>query len=284
MQKRCREHACPGVALVTVLLAVFILTSVVAAVVIASMGETALAFDQWRGQQAMAVAEAGAYRALAELRRRLSVDLDTQIGQPTTSATDVRHICRSKDAAPPDPTREIVEIITNYAYPVALTASDWTRAGGTASLRLGTAAARIRMAGAGRGEAIGDFYATIYVRWSGAPATCLDGAAQPEQETMGFDYAIITTGRSGTAARTVCLRSRFADTCADWLPTAPPAGWAGSYVLTAGAYQGWPVLIARGGPLRPDLYTAARWPTPAPAFQQGDALYERPHWEGLVGE
>ncbi len=291
MPTRRRWSASPGVALVSVLLAMVIVTIVVAAVVIAAMGETALAFDQWRGQQAMAVAEAGAYRALAELRRRLSVDLDAQVGQPTTAATDVRHICRSKEAAPPDPTREIVEIITNYAYPVTLAASDWTRSGGTGILRLGTTVSPIQMVGAERGAAVGEFHATVYIRWSGAPATCVYGAAQPEQETMGFDYAVVAAGSLGTAVRTVCLRSPFADTCADWLPSAPPAGWAGSHVLTAGVYQGWPVVItlsptggAPPGLPRRDVYAAVRWPTLAPAFQNGDPLYERPHWEELVGQ
>ncbi len=290
MRTRCRRSASPGVALVSVLLAMVMVTIVVVAVVIAAMGETALAFDQWRGQQAMAVAEAGAYRALAELRRRLSVDLDAQVGQPTTTATDVRHICRSMEAAPPDPTREIVEIITNYAYPVTLAASDWTRTGGTGILRLGTTVSPIQMVGAGSGAAVGEFHATIYIRWSGAPATCVY-EAQPEQETMRFDYAVVAAGRLGTAVRTVCLRSPFADTCADWLPSGPPAGWAGSHVLTAGAQQGWPVVITvapTGGPSpglpRRDVYTAVRWPTPAPAFLNGDPLYERPHWEELVGQ
>jgi len=138
---------------------------------------------------------------------------------------------------------------------------------------------------------VGEFHATVYIRWSGAPATCVYGAAQPEQETMRFDYAVVAAGRVGTAVRTVCLRSPFADTCADWLPSAPPAGWAGSQVLTGGAHQGWPVVItlaptggAPPGPPRRDVYTAVRWPTPAPAFQDGDPLYERPHWEELVGQ
>ena len=238
-------HAERGVAMITVMLAIFILTIVVAAMAIATMGETSLSFDQLRGQQALGVAEAGAYRALADLRRRLSVDLDAQIRQPAVLDTDIRNICRSKEAIPPDPTREIVEIVTNYAYPTTLAGSDWTRVGGTGTLRIGTAASRIQMTDAGTGAVIGDFYATVYLRWSGAPASCLYGASQPEQEMMEFDYTIVATGRSGNATRTVCLRSQFADRCADWLPSANPADWAGSYTLTGGAYRGWPVLIEK---------------------------------------
>jgi hypothetical protein len=234
-----------GMALVNVMMAIFVLTVVVATTAIATMGEATLSFDQMRGQQALAIAEAGAYRALAELRRRLTVDLDAQVRRPTTSTLDIRHICRSKEAPPPGPSREIVEIVTNYAYPLALARSDWTRVGETGMLRLGTPAARIRITDVETGRVIGAFDATVHVRWSGAPASCRYGGDQPERETMEFDYAIVATGWSGTATRTVCLRSPFADRCADWLPSANPTDWAGSYALTGGAYRGWPVVIER---------------------------------------
>ena len=66
-----------GVALLAVMIAIFILTIVVAAMAIATMGESQLSFDQYREQQALGIAEAGAYRALADLRRRLSVSTST---------------------------------------------------------------------------------------------------------------------------------------------------------------------------------------------------------------
>jgi hypothetical protein len=271
-----------GVALVAVLLAMLMLGTVVAVLGAAVMSETAMALDQARGQQALAVAEAGAVRVLAELRQRVSVDLDAQIRRPTTTDTDLRHICRSRDAVPPDPRREMVEIVTNYAYPPLLASTDWTRSGDTGILRLGSAVAPLSMVETGTGTVIGQVHAVVLVRWSGAPATCPDAMTGPEQAVMAFDYAIIATGRVGTATRTVCLRSPSADACADWLPvTTSTAGWAGSHVLTGGTARGWPVVIVRGGP-PPATHAAVRWPAGAPAFPAGDPLYERPHWEELI--
>jgi hypothetical protein len=269
-------------ALVAVMLAMLVMSTVVAATGLAVMGETAMALDQVRGQQALAVAEAGAVRALAEVRQRVTVDLDQQIRRRTTMETDVRHICRSKDLVPPDPRREMVEIITNYAYPPALATSDWARAGDTGVLRLGSAAAPMVLVEAGTGAVMGQVHAVVLVRWSGAPATCTDGSAGLEQAIMAFDYALVATGRVGTATRTVCLRSPFADACADWLPVAAPATrWTGSYVLTGAAARGWPVVIVRRGP-PPGTYAAVRSPEAAPAFPAGDPLYDRPQWEELI--
>ncbi|MDQ7841869.1 MAG: hypothetical protein RDU83_12735 [bacterium] len=232
-----------GIALITVMMAVFILTIVVAAMAVATMGESMLSFDQLRGQQALAVAEAGAYRALAELRHRLAVDLDLQIQQPSVDRAKVRNICRSDEGTPPDPTLKMVQILTDYAYPVALASSDWERPDpATAVLRIGTQAARIALTDQGSGDALGDFYATIAVRPSGRPSTCQIDPNNPEQLVMAFDYAIMSVGRSGNAARTICLGSQHADRCANWFPTVS-AGWQGSFLLSGGAYHGWPVVI-----------------------------------------
>src|SRR3972149_2206349 len=102
-----------GVAMLAVMIAIFILTIVVAAMAIATMGESRLSFDQYREQQALGIAEAGAYRALADLRRRLSVDLDTQVRNPSVSSTDVRDICQGVGS----PAREGGELLPNHAYP-----------------------------------------------------------------------------------------------------------------------------------------------------------------------
>jgi Tfp pilus assembly protein PilX len=280
MTRGSHPRASRGIALITVLLAMVVLTMVVAAAAAAVMAESALAFDQVRGQQALAVAEAGAYRALAELRRRIAIDLNAQVQQPTTAEIDIRHICQSADPSPPDPRRTIVEIITNYAHPTGLAATDWTRAGGLGVLRVGTPLVPIRMTDADSGIAIGSFHAAIYVRWSGAPASCFSGPA-PEQAVMEFDYAIVAAGRVQTAARTICLRSPNAAPCADWV--APLGRWAGSYELTGGASRGWPVVIVRASAASPPAtYAAVRWPYPVPAYQAGDPLYERPSWEELM--
>ncbi|MGQ0568519.1 MAG: hypothetical protein ACT4P5_03150 [Armatimonadota bacterium] len=237
-----------GVAMMAVIMAIFILTIVVAALAIATMGESSLSFDQLRGQQALSVAEAGAFRALADLRRRLSTDLNSQIQSasslnPSGTETNVRNICQQAGGPP---ARSLVEILTNYAWPAALGSSDWARTGDTATISIGTAGSRIQMTDRGTGALIGDFYATAMVRPSGAPATCLFGASTPEQDIMWFDFAILAVGRSasGTAQRTVCLRSSLADRCPDWFP-APSVGWQGSYTITGGTSSGWPVLIEK---------------------------------------
>ncbi len=229
-----------GVALMAVMVAVFILTIVVAAMAISTMGESRLSFDQYREQRALGVAEAGAYRALADLRRRLSVDLDTQIRSPSVVSQDVRDICQGVGS----PAHERVELITSYAYPTTLGSTDWVRTGSTGYLNVGTASSRIQMTDSSTGETVGDFYATVSVRYSGAPVTCQFGGAQPEQELVNFDYAILSVGRSGNGVRQVCLRSQFADRCPNWFP-APSVSWQGSYALSGNTYLGWPVYVEK---------------------------------------
>lgn len=68
-----------GIALLAVLVGMLLVTLVVAGLVMATVRETTVAFAHMRGQQALALAEAGAYRALAELRHRVVVDLDAQL-------------------------------------------------------------------------------------------------------------------------------------------------------------------------------------------------------------
>jgi hypothetical protein len=229
-------HAERGVALMSIMVAVFILTIVVAAMAIATMGETTLSFDQLRGQQAVGVAEAGAYRALAELRQRVTVDLDAKLRVSGVTGAELQDICRDNSG------RHRIEIISDYAYPGA--SSDWVDSGAgpqrTATLEIGTALSRIALTDSVSGETIGDFYAQIMVRssaglWSNT-GTCTPGA--PEHYTMWFDYAIFAVGRSGNATRTVCLRSPFADRCPKWLAG---GAWQGSFDLSA--YTGWPVLV-----------------------------------------
>lgn len=232
-----------GIALITVMMAIFILTIAVAAMAVATMGESMLSFDQLRGQQALAVAEAGAYRALAELRHRLAVDLDLRIRQPAVDRDRVRHICRSQMDPPPDPTLKLVDILANYAFPTGLASSDWERPDpATVVLRIGSPSERITLTDRASGDALGDFYATIAVRPSGRQSSCQVDPNSPEQLVMWFDYAILSVGRSGNATRMVCQHSQHADRCANWFP-AVNAGWQGSYALSGGTYYGWPVVI-----------------------------------------
>ncbi|MDR7417484.1 MAG: hypothetical protein QN178_01080 [Armatimonadota bacterium] len=224
-----------GVALLAVILAILIMTAVVILLVFSAMGETTQAFDQLRGQQALAVAEAGAYRALAELRRRIEVDLGNRVG--SVSDSTIRDICNETNG------RRAIDMIAMFAYPVGLGASDWVVTGGdTATLTTGT----VTMTDPGSG-AVGQFTATIHVKPSGAPALCQYGAQSPEQETLWFDYAIRATGQVANARRSVCLRSRFADGCPDWDWSAPYTtwtNWQGSFTIT-GSHRGVPVFITK---------------------------------------
>lgn len=212
-----------GVALIAVMMAVLILTIVVAALVIATMGESALSFDQLRGSQAGAVAEAAAYRALAELRRRIEVDLRNEIEISGTAGT-IRAIC--SNAA------RNHEIITTYANPAGAPA--WADDGSQAILDIGTAGSPIAMTARDTGTLIGTFHARILVRRSGRAATCTPEGTVPERYEMWFDYAIIATGMVGNGRRTVCLRSPGADACPRWVAGSP-----------AGSNAGFPVLVAR---------------------------------------
>jgi hypothetical protein len=219
-----------GIALLAVILASVILLA------LSTMGESTQSFDQLRGQQALAVAEAGAYRALAELRRRMHIDLRSQIELVSSLDATIRDICNQQSG------RRYIELISRYAYPTGLGASDWSLDGDTATLATGA----VTMTDPGSG-AVGQFSATIHVRPSGAPATCQFGTNLPEQETLWFDYAILATGQVGNANKTVCLRSPFADRCPDWDWTAPHQtwpDWQGSYTIT-GNYRGVPVLVTK---------------------------------------
>lgn len=212
-----------GVALIAVMMAVLILTILVAAMAIATMGESALSFDQLRGSQAGAVAEAAAYRALAELRRRIEVDLRNEIEISGTAGT-ISAIC--SNAA------RNREIITTYASPAG--GPPWADDGSQAVLDIGTAGSPIAMTARDTGTLIGTFHARILVRRSGRAATCTPMGTVPERYEMWFDYAIVATGVSGNGRRTVCLRSPGADACSRWVAGSP-----------AGSNTGFPVLVAR---------------------------------------
>lgn len=196
------HHAELGVAMLTVIMAVFILT--------------------------LAVAEAGAYRALAELRRRVEVDLRNQVGAVATQAA-IRAFCADQARN----LEVITEVITTYAVPGG--GSPWTDDGFRAALEIGTPGSPILMTDQSTGDAIGAFSARTLVRQSGRAPDCTPTGATPERYEMWFDYAIISTGTVRNAARTVCLRSPGAPACSRWLAVTPPSG----------SGQGFPVLVER---------------------------------------
>jgi hypothetical protein len=261
--------------MIAALLAIFVLTFTVAVLVIATMGETTLSFDQMRAQQALGIAEAGAFRALAELRRRLHVDLDARVRAIPASDRTLWSLCGGLDGRAP------IEIVTGYAQPEDAPPGEagiaWTLDAGTAVLSLGSPTARIQVMDRPTGRPVGTFYAVIAVRESGGPRQCRFGGDPPEIGVVWFDYAVVSVGRVGNAARAVCLRSPNADRCAVWFPRVT-AAWRGSFGLTGGASAGWPVLIERNT----TTYAAPRYPAPFPAFAEGDPLYDRSQWEEMV--
>lgn len=239
-----RRDGQEGVALVGAMVVIFALTVIVAALAASTMIEVTLAHDQMRAQRALAAAEAGAYRALVELRRRIEVDLGARLEQSGEVGHELAGICRSKEPVPPVPGAEMVGVIARFAYPTAAAASDWVVSGGTAILGIGTPEAPVIVRDRASGAEAGRFHAAIAVRWSGRPATCRFEPGAPEQALMWFDHAIVAFGRSGNATRAVCLRSPYSERCSRWFPSVGRE-WQGSHLLSAGAYGGWPLLAER---------------------------------------
>ncbi|HEV8339451.1 MAG TPA: hypothetical protein VGR25_07315 [bacterium] len=245
-----------GVAMVSAMLAIFILTVVVAALALATMGETGLSFDQSRSSQVMQLAEAGAYRALGQLRRRIALDLVDQLAAvPASAIQNTLHtMCH---------TRQGWRIIHDFAYP-SPGPSDWVEENikKRALLRIGTQAAPIDVRDAG-GTLLGSFYATIYVR----PAENSGGVA-PEAECdhvndkyrLWFDSFIVSTAVTRNATATVCLKNvGNLVNCGAWLAAGNPGDVSWD---TAPPTHGWEVLIARASYSRwalMTLGTSATW-------------------------
>jgi hypothetical protein len=273
-----RREGTVGAVLLSVVVVALAVTVAVAAMAVATMAETAAARHHLAAQQALSVAEAGAYRALAELRRRLSVDLDSTLRRERSAEADIRAVCLEDEG------RRRVEMASRYAWPLGppldLDATDWITMRETAALSLVTQGSPVSLTDAGTGTAIGEFYALVALRPSGALSECRFDAGGPARAVVWLDYAILSVGRSGPAARSVCLRSPFADRCPRWFPIPSPE-WDGSHALTGAAHRGVPVVVEESPQARG--FAAPRFPSAAPEFADGDPLYERPHWEEVSG-
>ena len=234
MLRRVRQDQ-SGVAMVTAILAIFILTVVVASLTVATMGETTLSFDQSRAGQAIHLAEAGTYRALAELRRRLANDLDANVR--AADPLIVQGYCSSNRGW---------YIISNYGGPGWQNDATNRRA----YLELGTAGVPVEVRD-GSGNVVGSFYATIYVRASdnrSGPANgsniCITSGVQSYQ--FWYDYFIVATGATRNAQRTVCLKNPGNQAnCGEWVASAGPGTPnPGDTVFdTAPADHGFKILI-----------------------------------------
>jgi hypothetical protein len=243
-----------GVAMITAMLAIFILTIMVAALTLATMGETGLSFDQSRSAQALQLAEAGAYRALAELRVRISWVLDANIrnADPLT----IRGYCTSNEGW---------RVIATWGGPGWVDDASNRRA----YLQVGTQAAPIEVRDAA-GSVLGSFYATIYVRPvvsnpGPGPNTCINVGVESYQ--MRFDYFIVSTEVTRNATRTVCLKNPGnVANCGAWLASDEPDDdvWD-----SAPASHGWLVLIEKASYSRWALMllnTADTWLTSTASF------------------
>lgn len=229
-----------GVALIAAMLAIFILTVVVAALALATMGESGLSFDHARGAQALTLAEAGAYRALSELRYRISVVLDTNPLLQNASQGSLNGPCQSRKGW------KIIEQFGGPGWVIDLPEDTKRRV----KLELGTLSVPIQVRDAAD-DLQGSFFATIYVRQADNPGSdnrniCQQSPpASVDRFQMHFHYFIVSTGRTarGTAQRTICLKNPGNDAnCEAWV-NAPNPG-ASSWDSNGGE-GGWPILIEK---------------------------------------
>lgn len=186
-----------GAALLTVLAAIVILSILVGAIALAAMGELSISRQQALATQALFLAEAGAYRALAELRHRLLVDFEAGIGRALPE--DLITACESGQAW---------QLVAQFAHPGA--ESDWVEDAATSQAVLalnGTEPVSVR---APDGEEVGRFTATIRVgsgEVSGRNVCVRGGAAVPESYQMLIAYQIEAVGLVRNARRVVQLSS-----------------------------------------------------------------------------
>jgi hypothetical protein len=229
-----------GAALVGVIGTTIVVSVVVGALVAATMRDTTMAADFLHTQRALAAAEAGAYRALAELRRRVRVDLSQRLRAEDLPV--VGAICRASGSPSGS---SPVDLLARFAVPADRQATDWTRVGDTVYLSIGTADHPIRLLDPASSAATAAFHATVAVRWSRRPSTCQAASPQGalERYVMWFDHAVVAVGRAGRARRVVCLRGEGTDGCAQWFPHVAPT-WQGSDARTGGVLGGWPVVVA----------------------------------------
>ncbi|HEV8340335.1 MAG TPA: DUF4900 domain-containing protein [bacterium] len=184
-----------GAALVAVLGVIVIVSVLVGALVFATMGERAISQQQAGATQALFLAEAGAYRALAELRHRLLVDLASRIDH--AEAEQIIAACESDDGW---------RLIAAFAHPEA--ATDWSEDPATAEAVLSLNGGRPLSVRSGAGAETGQFTATIRMRTTEAgvrPDCRRSGAASPERYRMFLDYEIVATGMTRNTRRTVKL-------------------------------------------------------------------------------
>ncbi len=184
-----------GAALVAVLGVMVIVSVLIAALVYATIGERTISQQQAGGTQALFLAEAGAYRALAELRHRFLVDLAARIDQAEREA--IVAACESEEGW---------RLVATFAHPGGTT--DWVEDPATAAAVLMLHGGRPISVRAAGGAETGQFTATIRVRTTaaGGRAECRrPETASPELYRMFLDYEIVATGMVRNTRRAVKL-------------------------------------------------------------------------------
>lgn len=184
-----------GAALVAALGVILIVSILIAALVFATMEERAISQQQAGGIQALFLAEAGAYRALAEFRHRIAVDLAARIDQ--AEAAEVIAACEADQGW---------RLVAAFAHPGGPT--DWTEDPATGEAVLPLNGGRPIAVRSGAGAETGRFTATIRMRTTVAgtrPDCRRPDTARPERYRMYLDYEIVATGMARSARRSVKL-------------------------------------------------------------------------------
>jgi len=237
--------------MVSAMLAIFILTVVVAALVLATMGETGLSFDQSRSSQVMQLAEAGAYRALSELRWRVAVFLNQEVASAVSISVAQ---CRLQSW----------RFIKSLAHPPGV--DDWTEENGNnrsvlivdADWTNGSTIDPIEVRDS-NGALMGSFYAKIYVRPTDnnpGGSTVNVCNASLDQYRMYFDSFIVSTATTRNARATVCLKNvGNLINCGAWVTAANPDN--PSWDINVPFTRGWQVYITKASYSRWALMTLA---------------------------
>ncbi len=184
-----------GVVLFTALVAILILSILVAALTFGVMGEIGMSRQHAVSVQALALAEAGAYRGLAELRHRIAEDFEAKIAEATPE--EVTAACENDEAW---------RLIGRFAF--SGTASDWTEDPATGHAVLALNGGEPIAVRAPDGEEVGWIAVTIRVGAAGfsrQPVCERSSASTPESYRMYMAYEVEAMGLTRNARRVVRL-------------------------------------------------------------------------------
>ena len=184
-----------GVVLLVVLATALLVTLLVSALVLSTMSETTIARHQRDGAQALLLAEAGAYRALGELRHHLTLHLDAGIGQ--AGREEILAACETDQGW---------QLVARYAG--AGPSSEWAEDPATGEAVLHVTGGEPLVVLDRDGHEVGRFTASVRVRsvLASDRGVCERGdATTTERYDMWLSYEIQATGLVRNARRAVRL-------------------------------------------------------------------------------